>query len=52
MTRRGDHDSSQGTIQRTGRPRCDARRFNGAIESAVELAELLEVHPVTRLVEV
>ncbi len=52
MTRRSDHDRSQGAIQRPGRPRCDARRFNGAIEGAVELSELLEVHPVTRLVEV
>ena len=52
MARRGDHDGGQGAIQRPCRPWRDARRFDGAIEGAVELAELLEVHPVARLVQV
>ena len=52
MPRRRDHDRGQGAIQRPCRPWRDACRFDGAIEGAVELAELLEMHAVARLVQI
>ena len=48
----GDHHGGQRTVKGPGGPWGDAGRLDSTIEAAVELAELLVMHPVAWLVDV